>query len=178
MEGQYLENLFMKGVLGSNTIEANARMCMTSAVTGYFAILGSDTPPLAYEDIELSDMIMHIGHNAREQRNDHSTKSNEKGAARGGRDFSGPHLNAGEQHEREDSYRGNQLDFWAVRDHRESRSPATQPRDQDGKCHARENPTHRSRQADAFGPFPKGARRNQHDEQEQDDFHDTDRSFT
>ncbi len=66
MEGQYLENLFMKGVLGSNTIEANARMCMTSAVTGYFKTLGSDTPPLAYEDIELSDMIMHFGHNARE----------------------------------------------------------------------------------------------------------------
>ena len=66
MEGQYLENLFMKGVLGSNTIEANARMCMTSAVTGYFASLGSDTPPLAYDDIELSDMIMHFGHNARE----------------------------------------------------------------------------------------------------------------
>jgi anaerobic selenocysteine-containing dehydrogenase len=66
MEGQYLENLFMKGVLASNTIEANARMCMTSAVTGYFATLGSDTPPLAYEDIEIADMIMHFGHNARE----------------------------------------------------------------------------------------------------------------
>ncbi|HJO73916.1 MAG TPA: molybdopterin-dependent oxidoreductase, partial [Rhodospirillales bacterium] len=66
MEGQYLENLFMKGILGSNTIEANARMCMTSAVTGYFATLGSDTPPLAYDDIELADMIMHFGHNARE----------------------------------------------------------------------------------------------------------------
>jgi anaerobic selenocysteine-containing dehydrogenase len=66
MEGQYLENLFLKGVLGSNTIEANARMCMTSAVTGYFATLGSDTPPLAYDDIEISDMIMHFGHNARE----------------------------------------------------------------------------------------------------------------
>ena len=66
MEGQYLENLFMKGILGSNTIEANARMCMTSAVTGYFATLGSDTPPLAYDDIELCDMIMHFGHNARE----------------------------------------------------------------------------------------------------------------
>lgn len=66
MEGQYLENVFMKGVLGSNTIEANARMCMTSAVTGYFATLGSDTPPTSYEDIELTDMIMHFGHNARE----------------------------------------------------------------------------------------------------------------
>ncbi len=66
IEGQYLENLLLKGILGSNTIEANARMCMTSAVTGYFATLGSDTPPLAYEDIELCDMIMHFGHNARE----------------------------------------------------------------------------------------------------------------
>ncbi|RTZ60405.1 MAG: hypothetical protein DSZ32_03655, partial [Gammaproteobacteria bacterium] len=56
----------MKGVLGSNTIEANARMCMTSAVTGYFATLGSDTPPLAYDDIEMCDMLMHFGHNARE----------------------------------------------------------------------------------------------------------------
>ena len=66
VEGQYLENLFMKGLLGSNTIEANARMCMTSAVTAYFATLGSDTPPLCYDDIELADMILHFGHNARE----------------------------------------------------------------------------------------------------------------
>ncbi|MCB9763518.1 MAG: molybdopterin-dependent oxidoreductase [Alphaproteobacteria bacterium] len=65
VEGQWLENLFMKGVLGSNTIEANARMCMTSAVTGYFKSLGSDTPPTSYEDIELADMIAHWGHNAR-----------------------------------------------------------------------------------------------------------------
>ena len=66
LEGQYLENLFMKGIMGSNTIEANARMCMTSAVTGYFKTLGSDTPPLCYDDIELTDMVMHFGHNARE----------------------------------------------------------------------------------------------------------------
>jgi anaerobic selenocysteine-containing dehydrogenase len=65
VEGQWLENLFMKGVLGSNTIEANARMCMTSAVTGYFKSLGSDTPPTSYEDIEMADMITHWGHNAR-----------------------------------------------------------------------------------------------------------------
>ena len=65
VEGQWLENLFMKGVVGSNTIEANARMCMTSAVTGYFKSFGSDTPPTAYEDIELADMVTHWGHNAR-----------------------------------------------------------------------------------------------------------------
>jgi anaerobic selenocysteine-containing dehydrogenase len=66
LEGQYLENLFLKGVLGSNTIEANARMCMTSAVTAYFKTLGSDTPPLCYDDLELSDMVIHFGHNPRE----------------------------------------------------------------------------------------------------------------
>jgi len=65
LEGQYLENIFMKGVIGSNTIEANARMCMTSAVTGYFKTLGSDTPPTCYDDVELADMICFWGHNAR-----------------------------------------------------------------------------------------------------------------
>jgi len=65
VEGQYLENQFMKGVIGSNTIEANARMCMTSAVTGYFKTLGSDTPPTSYDDIELADMICNWGHNCR-----------------------------------------------------------------------------------------------------------------
>ena len=65
VEGQWLENIFMKGVIGSNTIEANARMCMTSAVTGYIKSLGSDTPPSCYADIELADMITFWGHNAR-----------------------------------------------------------------------------------------------------------------
>jgi len=65
VEGQYLENILMKGVIGSNTIEANARMCMTSAVTGYFKSLGSDTPPTCYDDIEEADMITFWGHNSR-----------------------------------------------------------------------------------------------------------------
>lgn len=65
MEEQWLENQLMKGVFQSNTIEANARMCMTSAVTGYFATLGSDTPPQSYSEIEKADFITHWGHNAR-----------------------------------------------------------------------------------------------------------------
>ncbi len=65
LEGQYLENILMKGIIGSNTIEANARMCMTSAVTGYYKSLGSDTPPTCYDDVELADMICFWGHNAR-----------------------------------------------------------------------------------------------------------------
>ncbi len=65
VEGQYLENIFMKGIIGSNTIEANARMCMTSAVTGYFKTFGSDTPPTCYDDIEICDMVTFWGHNPR-----------------------------------------------------------------------------------------------------------------
>ena len=66
MEAQWIENLLMKGVLTSNSIEANARMCMTSAVTGYFATYGSDTPPTSYDDIEMADFISFWGHNPRE----------------------------------------------------------------------------------------------------------------
>ncbi len=66
MEAQWIENLLLKGIVGSNSIEANARMCMTSAVTGYFASYGSDAPPTSYEDIKDADMITFWGHNARE----------------------------------------------------------------------------------------------------------------
>ena len=66
MEAQWIENLLMKGVIASNSIEANARMCMTSAATGYFASYGSDTPPTCYDDIEDADFITFWGHNARE----------------------------------------------------------------------------------------------------------------
>ncbi|MHC4922876.1 MAG: molybdopterin oxidoreductase family protein [Planctomycetota bacterium] len=66
MEAQWIENLLMKGVLQSNSIEANARMCMTSAVTGYIATYGSDTPPTSYDDIEMADFISFWGHNPRE----------------------------------------------------------------------------------------------------------------
>ena len=66
MEAQWIENLLMKGIIGSNSIEANARMCMTSAVTGYFHSYGSDAPPTSYEDIEEADFITFWGHNARE----------------------------------------------------------------------------------------------------------------
>ena len=66
LEGQYLENKFIKGVIGSNTMEANARMCMTSAVTAYIKSLGSDTPPGCYDDIEQCDFISFWGHNPRE----------------------------------------------------------------------------------------------------------------
>jgi anaerobic selenocysteine-containing dehydrogenase len=66
MEAQWIENQVMKAVVGSNSIEANARMCMTSAVTGYFHSYGSDAPPTSYDDIEQAEFITFWGHNARE----------------------------------------------------------------------------------------------------------------
>ena len=66
MEAQWIENVLMKGIIQSNSIEANARMCMTSAVTGYFHSYGSDAPPTSYDDIEEADFISFWGHNARE----------------------------------------------------------------------------------------------------------------
>ncbi len=65
MEEQWLENQMFKGIFQSNSIEANARMCMTSAVAGYFATLGSDTPPQSYSEIETADFVTHWGHNSR-----------------------------------------------------------------------------------------------------------------
>ncbi len=66
METQWIENLLLKGVIQSNSVEANARMCMTSTVTGYFHSYGSDAPPTCYEDIEEADFVTFWGHNPRE----------------------------------------------------------------------------------------------------------------
>ncbi len=66
LESLYLENKIMKAVIGSTTIEGSPRMCMTSAVTGYFATQGSDLSPGSYRDIDDADFITHWGHNPRE----------------------------------------------------------------------------------------------------------------
>ncbi len=41
----YVANKLFKGVLGSNNIESNARLCMASAVTGFMTTFGLDEPP-------------------------------------------------------------------------------------------------------------------------------------
>lgn len=66
VESLYLENKIMKGVIGSTTIEGSPRMCMTSAVTGYFATQGSDLSAGSYRDIDDADLITHWAHNPRE----------------------------------------------------------------------------------------------------------------
>src|SRR5437762_2623725 len=54
-EEYYLANKIAKGFLGTNNIDTNSRLCMSSAVSGYKATLGADGPPVRYEDIDLAD---------------------------------------------------------------------------------------------------------------------------
>ncbi len=42
---------FMKAGLGSDNIEANARLCMASAVAGFMTTFGGDEPMGCYDDI-------------------------------------------------------------------------------------------------------------------------------
>lgn len=59
-------NLFMKGGLGSNHIEGNARLCMASAVTGFMATYGVDEPAGAYDDLDACNVLITWGNNPAE----------------------------------------------------------------------------------------------------------------
>src|SRR6478736_1456000 len=62
-EEYYVVNKLMKGFIGSNNIDTNSRLCMSSAVVGYKMSLGEDSVPVSYEDIELADCIFVAGAN-------------------------------------------------------------------------------------------------------------------
>ncbi|GAA0892499.1 hypothetical protein GCM10009122_21780 [Fulvivirga kasyanovii] len=62
-EEYYLVNKLVKGFLGTNNIDTNSRLCMSSAVAGYKQALGEDSVPIAYEDIELADCFLIAGAN-------------------------------------------------------------------------------------------------------------------
>jgi len=66
-EEMYLGNKLFKGLIGTNNVEANARLCMASAVTGFLTTFGLDEPPGGYADIEESDCFFLIGSNLAEQ---------------------------------------------------------------------------------------------------------------
>ena len=63
-EDYYVFNKLAKGLVGTNNIDTNSRLCMSSAVTGYKATLGADAPPACYEDIDHADLIFIAGSNA------------------------------------------------------------------------------------------------------------------
>ncbi len=64
-EGYVASKLF-KGALGTNNLEANARLCMSSAVTGFMSTFGMDEPPGCYEDIDHADAFVLWGNNMSE----------------------------------------------------------------------------------------------------------------
>lgn len=62
-EEYYLFNKLTKGFIGTNNIDTNSRLCMSSAVVGYKQALGEDSVPISYEDIEEADLFMVAGAN-------------------------------------------------------------------------------------------------------------------
>ncbi|MFM6189902.1 molybdopterin-dependent oxidoreductase, partial [Planktothrix sp.] len=65
-EDYYIAQKLMKGCLATNNFDANSRLCMSSAVSGYVQSLGSDGPPCCYEDLELTDCAFIVGSNTAE----------------------------------------------------------------------------------------------------------------
>ncbi|HEY6902160.1 MAG TPA: molybdopterin-dependent oxidoreductase, partial [Puia sp.] len=62
-EEYYVVNKLMKGFIGSNNIDSNSRLCMSSAVAAHKMAFGEDSVPLGYEDIELADCFFVTGAN-------------------------------------------------------------------------------------------------------------------
>ena len=62
-EEYYVINKLIKGFIGSNNIDTNSRLCMSSAVVGYKMSLGEDSVPVSYDDLELADVIFVAGAN-------------------------------------------------------------------------------------------------------------------
>ncbi len=62
-EEYYLVNKLTKGFIGTNNIDTNSRLCMSSAVVGYKKTVGEDAVPISYDDIELSDCFLIAGAN-------------------------------------------------------------------------------------------------------------------
>ncbi len=62
-EEYYLANKLTKGFLGTNNIDTNSRLCMSSAVAGHKATLGSDCVPGCYEDLDLAETWLVCGAN-------------------------------------------------------------------------------------------------------------------
>src|ERR1700754_2394075 len=62
-EDYYVFNKLAKGLIGTNNIDTNSRLCMSSAVTAYKMALGADGPPTCYEDLEQAHTVLFAGSN-------------------------------------------------------------------------------------------------------------------
>lgn len=62
-EDYYSAQKLIKGCIGTNNFDANSRLCMSSAVSGYAQSFGSDGPPPCYADLDETDCAFLIGTN-------------------------------------------------------------------------------------------------------------------
>ncbi|MDH5656620.1 MAG: molybdopterin-dependent oxidoreductase [Spirochaetia bacterium] len=62
----YAATKFFKGGIGTNNVEANARLCMASAVVGFVTSFGKDEPMGCYDDFENADVFITWGNNMAE----------------------------------------------------------------------------------------------------------------
>lgn len=62
----YTASKLWKGGFRSNNIDPNARLCMASAVVGFYQTFGVDEPANNYSDIELADTMILWGNNMAE----------------------------------------------------------------------------------------------------------------
>lgn len=62
----YAASKLFKGCIGTNNVEANARLCMASAVVGFLTTFGLDEPMGCYADIEHADVFVLWGNNMSE----------------------------------------------------------------------------------------------------------------
>ncbi|QHE88834.1 nitrate reductase [Hydrogenophaga sp. BPS33] len=63
-EDYYVFNKLAKGLIGTNNIDTNSRLCMSSAVAGYKLTLGADAPPTCYDDVNHAQCLFFVGSNA------------------------------------------------------------------------------------------------------------------
>ncbi len=59
----YTAMKFIKGGLGNNHIDPNARLCMASAVVGMLKTFGVDEPSGCYDDLDVCDTVITWGNN-------------------------------------------------------------------------------------------------------------------
>src|SRR5512134_1040873 len=62
-EDYHVFNKLARGIVGTNNIDTNSRLCMSSAVAGYKATLGADAPPCSYDDLDHADLVFVAGSN-------------------------------------------------------------------------------------------------------------------
>ncbi|UBV44343.1 nitrate reductase (plasmid) [Deinococcus taeanensis] len=67
LEEYYTLGVIGKGGLGTPHMDGNTRLCTATAAAALKASFGSDGQPGAYEDLDVTDTVLHVGHNVASQ---------------------------------------------------------------------------------------------------------------